>query len=62
MVMDNVCGVALDGSGLIASSGEGALGRFAGSPVPLTTFALNFDSHLRLLKAVQRRQVPFIRR
>jgi len=52
MVLDNVCGVAPDGSGLLASSGEGAMGGFAGSPAPLTTFELNFDNHLRLLKAV----------
>lgn len=52
MVMDNVCGVAGDGAGLLASSGDGALGGFAGSPAPLTTFELNFDNHLRLLRAV----------
>ncbi len=48
----NVCGVAPAGAGLLASSGEGALMGFAGAPAPLTTFELNFDNHLRLLRAV----------
>ncbi len=52
LAMQNGCGIAPDESGLLASSGEGALGGFAGSPAPLTTFELNFDNHLRLLKAV----------
>jgi len=50
--MRNVCGIAGDGAGLLASSGEGQLGGFAGSPAPLTTFELNFDNHLRVLRAV----------
>lgn len=50
--MRNVCGIAPDTTGLLISSGEGELGGFAGSPAPLTTFELNFDNHLRLLKAV----------
>ena len=50
--LENGCGIAPDSVGLLASSGEGALGGLAGSPAPLTTFELNFDNHLRLLKAV----------
>ncbi len=49
--MRNACGIAPDGTGLLASSGEGQLTGLAGSPAPLTTFELNFDNHLRLLKA-----------
>ena len=45
-------GVAPDSAGLLASSGKGELGGFAGSLAPLTTFELNFDNHLRLLKAI----------
>lgn len=52
MAMENGCGIAGDGTGLLASSGEGVLGGFAGSRAPLTTFELNFDNHLRLLTAV----------
>uniref|UniRef100_UPI0035AE6DB4 DUF1513 domain-containing protein n=1 Tax=Devosia sp. TaxID=1871048 RepID=UPI0035AE6DB4 len=50
--LDNVCGVAPDGPGLLVSSGTGHLAGFAGSPAPLTTFELNFDNHLRRLKPV----------
>ena len=50
--MKNVCGIAPDGAGLVASSGEGELRGLAGSPAPPTTFELNFDNHLRLLRAV----------
>ena len=50
--LENGCGIAPDSVGLLASSGDGALGGFAGSPAPMTTFELNFDNHLRLLKAV----------
>ena len=50
--MENACGIAPDTAGLVASSGKGELSGFAGSPAPLTTFELNFDNHLRLLKAV----------
>ena len=48
--MRNVCGVAPDGAGLMASSGEGELRGLAGSEALPTTFELNFDNHLRLLK------------
>jgi hypothetical protein len=50
--MKNVCGIAPDRAGLLASSGEGELRGLAGSPAPATTFELNFDNHLRLLRAV----------
>ena len=50
--LENGCGIAPDSVGLVASSGDGALNGLAGSPAPLTTFELNFDNHLRLLKAV----------
>ena len=50
--LENGCGIAPDGAGLLASSGTGHLAGFAGSPAPLTTFELNFDNHLRRLQAV----------
>ncbi len=50
--LESGCGIAPDSVGLLASSGMGALDGLAGSPAPLTTFELNFDNHLRLLKAV----------
>jgi hypothetical protein len=52
LAMETGCGIAPDMSGLLVSSGQGAIGGFAGSPAPLTTFELNFDNHLRLLTAV----------
>jgi hypothetical protein len=52
LAMANGCGIAPDGAGLLASSGEGQLSGFAGSTAPLTTFELNFDNHLRLLRAL----------
>ncbi len=50
--LENACGIAPDGAGLLASSGTGQLAGLAGSPAAPTTFELNFDNHLRPLKAV----------
>jgi hypothetical protein len=44
----NGCGIAGDGAGLLASSGEGALVGFAGSVAVERQFDLKFDNHLRL--------------
>ena len=45
--MRNGCGIAGDGAGLLASSGDGQLGGFAGSTTPLVGFDVLFDNHLR---------------
>ena len=48
MGLENGCGIAGDGAGLLASSGEGALVGFAGSAAAEQHFDLRFDNHLRL--------------
>ncbi len=45
--LENGCGIAPDGAGFIASSGEGELIGFAGSPAPAQRLDLRFDNHLR---------------
>ena len=45
--MQNVCGVAQDGVGLLASSGDGEIGGLAGSTTPRQNFEILFDNHLR---------------
>lgn len=50
--MKSVCGVAPDRDGLLVSSGLGEVVGTAGSDARLTRFELNFDNHLRLLRAV----------
>lgn len=45
--MRNGCGIAGDGAGLLASSGDGQLGGFAGSTTPRIGLELLFDNHLR---------------
>jgi hypothetical protein len=47
--MRNGCGIAGDTAGLLASSGDGELGGFAGSPAQRTKLPLLFDNHLRRL-------------
>jgi len=46
--LENGCGVAGDGAGLLASSSDGALIGFAGSAAAERQFDLKFDNHLRL--------------
>jgi hypothetical protein len=46
-VLDNGCGLAADGAGFIASSGEGALVGFAGSTAAERRLDFRFDNHLR---------------
>jgi hypothetical protein len=46
--LENGCGIAGDGAGLLASSGEGALVGFAGSAAAERHFDLRFDNHMRL--------------
>jgi uncharacterized protein len=45
------CGIAPDGPGFLASSGEGELTGFAGSTAPDRQLAIKFDNHLRLFRA-----------
>ena len=45
--MRNGCGIAGDGAGLLASSGDGELGGFAGSVVQRVSVPVLFDNHLR---------------
>jgi hypothetical protein len=47
--MRNVCGIAPDGAGLLASSGDGELGGFAGSQAARVDVPVLFDNHLRRL-------------
>lgn len=46
--LDNGCGVAAEGAGFLASSGEGELRGFAGSLAEPQLLDLKFDNHLRL--------------
>lgn len=48
--LDDGCGIAPDGPGFLASSGQGALVGLAGSTAPATTLGLSFDNHLRWLR------------
>lgn len=45
--LDNGCGVAAEGDGFLASSGEGQLVGLAGSLAGTRTFDFGFDNHLR---------------
>jgi uncharacterized protein len=45
------CGLAPDGLGFLASSGEGGLMGFAGSTTPNRQLPIKFDNHLRLFRA-----------
>jgi uncharacterized protein len=45
------CGLAPDGRGFLASSGEGELTGFAGSTTASRQLAIKFDNHLRLFRA-----------
>jgi len=47
--MRNGCGIAGDALGLLASSGDGEIGGFAGSPAPRRRLDVLFDNHLRRL-------------
>lgn len=47
--LDNGCGLAPDGAGFLASSGEGALRGLAGAPALDLALELAFDNHLRRL-------------
>lgn len=46
--LDDGCGIAPDGSGFLASSGQGELLGFAGSTAPRRTLGFSFDNHLRV--------------
>lgn len=50
--MKSVCGIAPDRVGLVVSSGLGEVAGLAGSGAPTTSFELNFDNHLRLLRPI----------
>jgi hypothetical protein len=50
--MKSVCGIAPDRDGLLVSSGLGEVVGVAGSGARLTSFELDFDNHLRLLRPV----------
>ena len=50
LVLENGCGIAPGHSGLVASSGKGALQGFAGEPSDERRFDLGFDNHLRLYR------------
>ena len=45
--MRNGCGIAADGYGLLASSGDGELGGLAGSVAQRVSVPVLFDNHLR---------------
>lgn len=45
----NGCGIAPDGAGFLASSGDGVLVGLAGAAVPERQVAVKFDNHLRAL-------------
>ena len=47
--LDNGCGIAADGLGFLASSGEGELIGFAGSSASPSRVDFRFDNHLRRL-------------
>lgn len=51
LVLANGCGLAPDGPGFVASSGDGKLVGFSGSRFTKRTTELKFDNHLRLLRA-----------
>ncbi|RYE74377.1 MAG: DUF1513 domain-containing protein, partial [Hyphomicrobiales bacterium] len=48
-VLDDGCGIAPDGPGFLASSGQGSLVGVAGSTVPQRVLGFSFDNHLRRL-------------
>ena len=45
--LDNGCGIAADGAGFLASSGNGEVVGFAGSTAGPQAFDFHFDNHLR---------------
>jgi hypothetical protein len=49
--LESGCGIAPDGDGFVASSGQGEMTGFAGSAVEARRFEFGFDNHLR--RAVQ---------
>lgn len=51
LALKDGCGIAPDGAGFLASSGQGALAGFAGSSAPERTVPVLFDNHLRVLAA-----------
>jgi uncharacterized protein len=51
LVLRNGCGIAADGAGFLASSGEGEIVGFAGSAAASRTLDIHFDNHLRALRA-----------
>ena len=51
LVLRDGCGLAADGAGFLASSGEGELIGFAGSSAPAQQLSIKFDNHLRLFRA-----------
>lgn len=51
LILKDGCGIAADGAGFLASSGQGALTGFAGSAAPRRQLPIQFDNHLRLFRA-----------
>lgn len=49
LALDNGCGIAPEGPGFLASSGEGEVLGFAGSAIGAQQFDFKFDNHLRIL-------------
>lgn len=47
VALDNGCGIAADGPGFLASSGEGEIVALAGAVVKPMSFDFRFDNHLR---------------
>ncbi len=47
--LDSGCGIAPDGAGFLASSGQGEIVGVAGSTVPRQSLGFGFDNHLRRL-------------